>query len=93
MAHLILTGATGLVGSAALAHILPIISPTGPISKLTILSRREVPMADGKEHVSVIKTSDFETYPDDLLLQLKGADGCIWALGTLRSTLLFKQHY
>jgi hypothetical protein len=85
MAHLILTGATGLVGSAALVNILPLISPSGPISRLTILSRREVPLAEGKEHVSVIKISDFTTYPDDVLQQLKGASGCIWGLGVSQS--------
>ena len=81
MTHLILTGATGLVGSGVLAHMLPLTSASGPISRLTILSRREVPMAEGRENVKVIRTSDFGIYGDDLMNELKGAEGCVWALG------------
>jgi hypothetical protein len=81
MAHLILTGATGLVGSAALSHMLTLMTPGGPISKLSILSRSSVPMIEGNEKVNVIKISDFGSYSKDVLDQLKGAEGCVWALG------------
>ena len=81
MAHIIVTGATGLVGSAALAHMLPLISTTGPISQVTILSRRAVPMAEGREGVSVLLHEDFGSYNEELLAKLKGARGCVWALG------------
>jgi hypothetical protein len=81
MTHLILTGATGLVGSGTLAHMLPLTSPSGPISRLTILSRRDVPMAEGKENVKVVRMSDFSTYGDEIMQELKGAEGCVWALG------------
>jgi hypothetical protein len=81
MAHLILSGATGLVGSAALAHMLTLTGPGGPISRLSILSRSAVPMADGNEKVKVIKVTDFGSYPAEVLNQLKGAEGCVWALG------------
>jgi uncharacterized protein YbjT (DUF2867 family) len=79
MAHLILTGATGLVGSAALAHILSL--PAGQVGKLSILSRRPVPMAEGKPNVDVIIQKDFSSYDPELLEKLKGADGCVWAQG------------
>jgi uncharacterized protein YbjT (DUF2867 family) len=79
MTHLILTGATGLVGSAALAHVLSL--PVGVVSKLSILSRRPVPMAEGKPNVDVIIQKDFNTYDSELLAKLKGAEGCIWAQG------------
>lgn len=81
MAHLILTGATGLVGSAALAHVLSVSLPAGKISKLSILSRRPVPMAEGKPNVEVIIQNDFTKYEPELLEKLKGAEGCIWAQG------------
>jgi uncharacterized protein YbjT (DUF2867 family) len=81
MAHLILTGATGLVGSAALAHVLSMSLPAGQISKLSILSRRPVPMAEGKPNVEVIIQNDFTKYEPELLEKLKGAEGCIWAQG------------
>lgn len=77
MSHLILTGATGLVGSAALAHILSL--PAGKITKLSILSRRPVPMADGKPNVEILIQNDFSKIEPGVLAKLKGADGCIWA--------------
>jgi uncharacterized protein YbjT (DUF2867 family) len=81
MAHLILTGATGLVGSAALSHMLTLMGPGGPISRVSILSRSAVPMADGNDKIQVIKITDFGSYPRDVLDELKGAEGCVWALG------------
>jgi uncharacterized protein YbjT (DUF2867 family) len=77
--HLILTGATGLVGSAVLSHMLSL--PAGQIDRISILSRMPVPMADGHAHVNVIMHNDFSIYPQELLEQLKGAEGCVWAIG------------
>lgn len=75
--HLILTGATGLVGSACLQALLT----NQAVTAITILSRRPVPMAEGNEKVNVIIHDDFSTYPEGLLEKLKGAEGCVWALG------------
>ena len=75
--HLILTGATGLIGSSVLHHMLG----NDAITAVSILSRRPVPMAEGHEKAKVILHNDFKSYPDDLLEQLKGASGCVWALG------------
>ena len=77
--HLILTGATGLVGSGVLAHMLSL--PEGTISRLSILSRSPVPMAEGKAWVTVIEHKDYGQYPPELLQQLRGAQGCVWAQG------------
>ena len=71
--RLILTGATGVVGSAALNHILSL--PMGEISALYILSRSPVPAAENKENVTVIEHKNFNEYPPDLLKKLKGAGG------------------
>jgi len=90
MAHIILTGATGLVGSAALAHMLSM--PAGKISRISILTRRPVAMAEGKPNVSVINHSDFTSYPPELLETLKGADACICALG-ISVTQVSKEEY
>jgi hypothetical protein len=38
-------------------------------------------MADGNDKVKVIKITDFGTYSTEVLDQLKGAEGCVWALG------------
>ncbi|KAL4962229.1 putative nucleoside-diphosphate-sugar epimerases [Aspergillus stella-maris] len=88
--RLILTGATGVVGSAALNHILSL--PKGEISALYILSRSPVPAAENKENVTVIQHKNFNEYPPDLLEKLKGADGCIWAQG-ISQTLVGKEEY
>ncbi|PQE04754.1 nucleoside-diphosphate-sugar epimerase protein [Rutstroemia sp. NJR-2017a BBW] len=75
--HIILTGATGLVGSGVLQTML--INPS--ITKLSILSRRPVPQAENHNKANVIIHKDFTTYPESVLDQLKGAEGCVWALG------------
>jgi uncharacterized protein YbjT (DUF2867 family) len=75
--HLILTGATGLVGSGVLHSMLT--TPT--ITKVSVLSRRPVPMAEGHSKVNVIIHKDYENYPSEIMQQLKDADGCVWAQG------------
>lgn len=78
MVHLILTGATGLVGSAVLHHMLG----DAAVSRVSILSRRPVDMAKGHEDkVKVIIHKDFSKYDQAVLEQLKDAQGCVWALG------------
>ncbi|KAI1463786.1 putative nucleoside-diphosphate-sugar epimerase [Daldinia caldariorum] len=77
--HLILTGATGLVGSGVLDAMIKMKE----VSRISILSRRPVKMAeDAKDpRINVILHNDFEKYDSELLSQLKGASGCVWALG------------
>ncbi|KAI0132439.1 putative nucleoside-diphosphate-sugar epimerase [Xylariales sp. AK1849] len=81
--HLILTGATGMVGSCVLDAMIK----TKSISKISILSRRPVKMAEDVEdpRIRVIIHKDFNTYDTELLEQLKGASGCVWALGIAQS--------
>ncbi|KAJ5774695.1 hypothetical protein N7457_009591 [Penicillium paradoxum] len=89
--HLILTGATGLVGSAVLDAMLKSTS----VSKISILSRSPVRMAeDAKDsRVHVITHKDFESYKPELLDQLKDADGCVWALGTSQTNVTKDRQY
>lgn len=80
MAHLILTGPTGLVGSAVLDAMLRSTS----VSKVTLLTRRQVPQAQAHANGSKATTiihSDYLNYPPSLLSQLTDADGCVWAQG------------
>ncbi|KAK4953100.1 hypothetical protein LTR10_008806 [Elasticomyces elasticus] len=77
MAHIILTGATGQAGAEVLAHALK----SSTISRVSILSRRPVKLAENEPKANVILHADFEHYPSDVLDQLKGATGCIWAQG------------
>ena len=78
--HLILTGATGLVGTAVLDAMLR----TPAVTQISVLSRRPVPMAEAARdpRVKVIIHRDFARYDKDVLKQLEGAAGCVWALGT-----------
>ena len=75
--HVILTGATGLVGSAVLNNMLAQES----ISRVSILSRRPVKMAEGHTKAKVIIHDDFNKYSQELLDELKDAHGCVWAQG------------
>ena len=75
--HLILTGATGLVDTSVLDNMLAQES----ISRIAILSRRPVKMADGHAKAKVIIHTDFNNYDQVLLEDLKDAQGCVWALG------------
>ncbi|KAK4997997.1 hypothetical protein LTR66_002693 [Elasticomyces elasticus] len=77
MAHIILTGATGTAGSAVLAHALA--SPS--VSRISILSRRPVKLAENEPKATVLIHKDYTSYPPELLRQLDGATACIWAQG------------
>lgn len=81
--HLILTGATGTVGTAVLHNLLH--SPT--ISKISILSRRPVLQAEGHEKVNVIIHKDFSKYDEVTMRKLEDADGVIWALGVSQNSV------
>jgi uncharacterized protein YbjT (DUF2867 family) len=79
--HLILTGATGLVGSAVLDAMLR--TSASEITRISILARRPVAMAEVAKdpRVHVIAHADFGAYGPDVLGQLQGASGVVWALG------------
>lgn len=75
--HLILTGATGLVGSAALRAMINRDS----VTKISVISRRDVPQAAGCPKVQVLLHKDFEKYDSELIEKVKDANGVVWALG------------
>ena len=78
--HLILTGATGTIGSGVLAHCLA--SPL--VSKLSILSRRTFTLPDGVnfnlKKANIIEHTNYNNY-EQVVQQLNGAEACIWAQG------------
>ena len=81
MSKVIITGATGLVGSALVRHC---IDHAG-ISAIIVLSRKPLPEALAKsEKVTVIIHQDFSSYPPGLLEKLKGSSGCLWCVGPAR---------
>lgn len=71
----IVTGSTGLVGSAVVRECIA----NDKITHAFVLSRKELPK-DITENpkISVIIHEDFSTYPEHLLKQLEGAEACIW---------------
>ncbi|KAK4097685.1 hypothetical protein N658DRAFT_569187 [Parathielavia hyrcaniae] len=73
--HLILTGGTGLVGTAVLDAMIQ----SKGITKISVLTRRPIKFTD--DRIEVIMHKDFTTYDSDLLAKLQGAQGCVWALG------------
>ena len=73
MAHVILTGCTGTAGSAVLARCIA----SSRISRISVLSIKQ---AAGADKVNIIIHKDFNTYLENMLEQLKGAVGCVWAL-------------
>ena len=85
MVHLILTGATGLVGSAVLDAMIK----TSAVTKISIISRRPVKMAeDAKDpRIDVILHKDFENYDQAVLDRVKDATGCVWALGISQNSV------
>jgi uncharacterized protein YbjT (DUF2867 family) len=69
----ILTGCTGFIGSEVLSQCL---AHPG-ISNIIALSRRPLPQySDPKLKVVILQ--DFTKYPDSVLEEVRGADGCIW---------------
>ncbi|KAI1813211.1 putative nucleoside-diphosphate-sugar epimerase [Poronia punctata] len=88
--HVILTGATGLVGSGVLDAMIKMKE----VTKISVLSRRPVKMAeDAKDpRINVIIHKDFSNYDAAVLDQLKGARGCVWALG-ISQTQVSKEDY
>ena len=71
----ILSGATGFIGSEALRQCLK--APT--ITSIVALSRRALPDSVAKNpKLKVVIMKDFTTYPDTVLEELAGAEACIW---------------
>ncbi|KAI1340236.1 putative nucleoside-diphosphate-sugar epimerase [Xylariaceae sp. FL0016] len=88
--HLILTGATGMVGSGVLDAMIKMKD----VTKISILSRRVPKMIEGNKdpRINVIVHNDFNKYEPSVLAQLQGAQGCVWALG-ISQTQVSKEEY
>lgn len=71
---IILTGSTGWIGSGVLQRCISHPS----ITSIVALTRRPIEVKDPKLNNIVHK--DFLNYDQDVLDQLKGAEGCIWCV-------------
>jgi hypothetical protein len=78
--HIIITGATGLIGSAA----LDIALNDPEVTKISILSRSHVPQAWAQPKAEAIYVPDFGNYDPELVRKLEDAKGIIWCLGETR---------
>ncbi|GAA5179457.1 hypothetical protein GCM10023322_09470 [Rugosimonospora acidiphila] len=74
--RVVLTGATGFIGSQTLRHLVDRPDVTG----VTCLARRPVTVDSGK--VESLVLDDFTAYDADLVARLADHDACIWALGS-----------
>lgn len=75
---IIITGATGRIGGAALQDALS----NSLITTVVVLSRRETGIKHAKLQTVIKK--DFLQYSTEELEQLEGAEACIWYLLYLR---------
>ncbi|KAL8415032.1 hypothetical protein RB594_006022 [Gaeumannomyces avenae] len=74
----IVTGCTGLTGGELVKECIE--NPA--IEHIIALTRKPLSEAvTSHEKVTVILHEDFSSYPPELLSQLQGADGCLWAIG------------
>ncbi|KAL2183903.1 hypothetical protein L209DRAFT_757210 [Thermothelomyces heterothallicus CBS 203.75] len=74
----IVTGCTGLVGSALIRQCIA----NDDISHVFAISRKPLDDAVAKSpKITVILHDDFSTYPMQLLDKVRGAEGCLWAIG------------
>jgi nucleoside-diphosphate-sugar epimerase len=78
---IILTGATGFVGSNVLAHL--VADPR--ISEVTCITRR--PIGTRAAKIATVLQEDFLSYDPALLDRLANHHACIWALGGKASDL------
>lgn len=68
----IITGATGRIGGAALQSALS--NPT--ITTVVVLSRRDIDISHAK--LQTIIKKEYTQYSTEELAQLEGAEACIW---------------
>ena len=61
--HVVLTGATGLIGAGVLHAMLTMKT----VTKVSIISRRPVPMADGHEKAHVLLHKDFQHWDKEIV--------------------------
>ncbi|KAJ6529933.1 hypothetical protein DFH09DRAFT_1184918 [Mycena vulgaris] len=78
MSKIIITGATGRIGSACLARCL-----SHPAVHLVVaLTRRPIESPEASNpKLKNLTVSDFSTLSEDVLAELEGANACIWCLG------------
>jgi len=78
---IIISGVTGFIGAEVLRQAL--VHPQ--VTSVIALSRKPLTGPDSTNpKIKTILMEDFEQYPDSVLSELKGARGCVWALGLVK---------
>lgn len=81
---IVVTGATGFVGSEVLSQLLK----HPKVTSVVALSRRPLPESAQKSpKLQTIIHSDFSVWPPSTLAGLEDVDACIWALGIALSDI------
>jgi uncharacterized protein YbjT (DUF2867 family) len=72
----IITGATGLVGSAVVRQALQ----SNEFTSVVALSRNPLKLEEGidQSRLKNVIIKDYGEYPEDVRKELANADGCIW---------------
>jgi nucleoside-diphosphate-sugar epimerase len=71
----IVTGATGRVGSQLVLHCIE----NSAITSVFVITRKPLPESTTSNNkVTVILHEDFSSWPPELLDKLSGAEGCLW---------------
>lgn len=73
---LILTGATGFLGS----EVLDQCCQSDEIDSIVVLSRRPLQQAQLHAKVQVVIVGDFTSYSTDVTEAISGASACIWSV-------------
>jgi len=63
------------------------------VTKISILSRRAVPQAEGESKCEVIIHKDFASYEPEVMSRLADAHGCVWAQGISQTQVGKNEYY
>ena len=88
--HVVITGATGGIGTEVLLQCLK----STAVSRITVLGRRN-PSIPPNDKFDFIKHTDFTIYPTSLLDRLRAqeAKACIWCIGASKWQVANRQEY
>ena len=72
---LAIAGATGFVGAEVLSQCLK----SSSVDSMVVFSRRPLPQeTTSNPKLKVLVLHDFLTYPENVIKELAGTEGCIW---------------